>query len=212
MTTIPSRLDTIKQALASVKSQVLQFDAIVVAIPDAARRWPDRPLTVPQFLLDDDKVTVVRGADYGPGTKLILALQQVASHPEDIVIAFDDDDFYYAGVASNLLKYAMQHTDSIIAHQGYNLKGAPPRHRNFNYIEAPGDVTKVDIIAGFRGVSYRKRFIPANTLSEQLVIAPQDAMWVDDDFISGCAGVARVPRLAVPQSYEALGLHWILFE
>eukprot|EP00658_Telonema_sp_P-2_P041537 TRINITY_DN29726_c0_g1_i2.p1 TRINITY_DN29726_c0_g1~~TRINITY_DN29726_c0_g1_i2.p1 ORF type:complete len:274 (+),score=65.53 TRINITY_DN29726_c0_g1_i2:110-931(+) len=203
LTTIPSRVGSIRQALGSIKDQLVPWDKIIVAIPDAARRFPEEQIVVPQFLTDDPEVTVVRGKDWGPATKLIPAMESVATHPEDVIVTFDDDDFYYAGVASNLLKYADSNPESIICHLGYRLKSRPARHPNFDYIEPTGQTVDVDVVAGFRGVLYRKRFFPDKTLSENLLKAPEAAMWVDDDFIGGVAGVQKVNKMAVPYSLEA---------
>eukprot|EP00658_Telonema_sp_P-2_P041536 TRINITY_DN29726_c0_g1_i1.p1 TRINITY_DN29726_c0_g1~~TRINITY_DN29726_c0_g1_i1.p1 ORF type:complete len:283 (+),score=66.11 TRINITY_DN29726_c0_g1_i1:110-958(+) len=200
LTTIPSRVGSIRQALGSIKDQLVPWDKIIVAIPDAARRFPEEQIVVPQFLTDDPEVTVVRGKDWGPATKLIPAMESVATHPEDVIVTFDDDDFYYAGVASNLLKYADSNPESIICHLGYRLKSRPARHPNFDYIEPTGQTVDVDVVAGFRGVLYRKRFFPDKTLSENLLKAPEAAMWVDDDFIGGVAGVQKVNKMAVPYS------------
>jgi ABC-type taurine transport system substrate-binding protein len=62
---------------------------------------------------------------------------------------------------------------------------------------------QVDIIAGFRGVLYKKAFFKGNVLKEELLKAPEGAWWVDDDFISGVASKVGVPRLVVPRSLEA---------
>jgi hypothetical protein len=103
LTTIPTRMNTLRQSLESIFSQSVLFDAVVVAVPDSARRWPGQLLQVPQWLLDDARVTIVRGRDWGPATKLIPALVEVATEPQDVIITFDDDDYYYPDVAANLV-------------------------------------------------------------------------------------------------------------
>ena len=61
----------------------------------------------------------------------------------------------------------------------------------------------VDVIAGFRGVLYKKQFFAGSVLKDEMMKAPDGAWWVDDDFISGVAGTLGVQRLVVPQSLEA---------
>ena len=108
-------------------------------------------LIVPEWLTALPRVTIARGKDWGPATKLIPALVDVATHPEDVIITFDDDNYYYPDVAANLLKYSLQHPTSIISHNAYNLKGSPPRHPNFDYKPRVCMCTAaVDNNAGFR--------------------------------------------------------------
>ena len=169
VTTVPSRLPHLHYAVRSICEQSLRADAIIVAVPRtsaSARMADDYAATLPPELEALQRggcpITVARGDDFGPATKLIPALQ-FAPRADDCVVTFDDDNWYSPELLASLAAHEALHPNAVIAHSGYRVLGAPFRHPHFKYVsgsalrseDAP---TPVHIIAGFLGVLYKRRF------------------------------------------------------
>jgi hypothetical protein len=69
MTTIPSRIDTIRPALESVIAQTATIEHVEVNVPYVCARTKQTYI-VPTWLERMDRVKVFRTDDYGPITKI----------------------------------------------------------------------------------------------------------------------------------------------
>jgi hypothetical protein len=88
LTTIPPRFPHLPRKLASLLKQSVPASAIELYIPKAYRRFPGEVPKLPPLPEGVTVVTVDR--DFGPGTKLLPALEKW--HGQDVDILICDDD------------------------------------------------------------------------------------------------------------------------
>eukprot|EP00961_Rhodomonas_salina_P067550 907331-Rhodomonas_salina.2 len=122
VTTVPDRVDSLGPTLESLLQQTRRVQ-IVVAIPHTSKRFPERAYTVPQWLQEIAGVRVVRGTDWGPATKLFAPLELMQNATDNIIITVDDDTVYHPQMVENLLAYAEEFPDAVLAHAGHRLFG-----------------------------------------------------------------------------------------
>lgn len=246
LTTVPSRLEAGDSLAEVVKSvlfrQIMQADIVWLAVPRMSRRfhipYPNmsKPLTDLQ-LKSSGRFSALQCEDYGPATKLIPAISR--AQPNDIVITVDDDSLYMPWVVGNLVKHSIRSKpDGIVAHIGYNSRPGKPRHPNFDYspkfISEKAVPRKVDFVAGFGAVLYRRRFFfnePLEKLlerEEQLFDSDESerrrrnigmesflvagleipefegGRFVDDDYISCIAKLMGVQSWSVPSPLDVM--------
>lgn len=246
LTTVPSRLEAGDSLAEVVKSilfgQIMQADVVWLAVPRISRRFQipypnmSKPLTDLQ-LESSGRFSALQCEDYGPATKLIPAISR--ARPNDIVITVDDDSLYMPWVVGNLVKHSIRNKpDGIVAHIGYNSRPGKPRHPNFDYspkfISETGTPRKVDFIAGFGAVLYRRRFFFNESLKkllkqekrlfdsneserrrrnigmESFLVAGleipefEGGRFVDDDYISCIAKLMGVQSWSVPSPLDVM--------
>ena len=92
ISTIPSRIKSLKKSIESIINQTLKPDKIFINIPLKYRRFKEtiRDDQVPNF--KDSNIEVTRCEDYGPGTKLLGSLHKMEK--DSLVILADDDNSY----------------------------------------------------------------------------------------------------------------------
>ena len=72
LTTLPSRIDNIKETLNSIQKQTLQPDRIYLNLPLAFKRLKDQFFKQNQIdNLKDYELQISRCEDFGPGTNLM---------------------------------------------------------------------------------------------------------------------------------------------
>jgi len=101
LTTIPSRLGS--SCRKAIDSLLPQVEHVYLSVPTAYRRFP-APVELPAYLSESpykEKVTVVRGADFGPATKYVGALSAI---PQDAWVFVCDDDQEYAPMLISRMK------------------------------------------------------------------------------------------------------------
>jgi hypothetical protein len=151
ITSVPRRLSqSLQQVLDSLDG--LGFD-IVVSIPQAYEKWGEPE--IPARLFDYKNITIHRGADYGPATKLLggLDFSRTASKQYTHIITFDDDVFYRnpTRVIHKLWLAAEMHPGEVITIGGIKVDRPPYRTKNGLFHDVPGHV---DGVCGWRGVIY----------------------------------------------------------
>jgi len=101
LTTIPSRLGS--SCRKTVDSLIAQVEHVYLSVPTAYKRFPGS-VELPSYLMEapyKDKVTVVRGEDFGPATKYKGALYQI---PADAWVFVCDDDQEYTPTLISQMK------------------------------------------------------------------------------------------------------------
>ena len=95
LTTLPSRIDNIKETLYSIKKQTLQPDKIYLNLPLKFKRLKDQFFKQNQIdKLEDYKLQISRCEDFGPATKLMGSIELIKNN-YDCVILLDDDHIYH---------------------------------------------------------------------------------------------------------------------
>ncbi len=207
LTTIPSRLPFVLPTLKSLLLQTVPPEKILLHLPEHSRR-EQVEYSVPEELRNLQVIQIVRCPDWGPATKILPALLE--SHPDQRVVAVDDDRIYRPTLLEDLLSASERHADAAVGcfglivpldrvdrrrgllgrtidglrfRRGVSLRGSRLRRP-----------LRVDILHGYGGVMVRPGFFDLDRLAD-LHGAPE-AAWLEDDtwFAAHC----RAPKLIVP--------------
>ena len=105
LSSIPSRLQSIKEVVNSLNQQTTKPKKIFLNIPFSYKRFPEIKNINLDILKDikDDNFQVIRCEDYGPGTKLLGSISLFKNF--DYVILVDDDHFYHPRMCEIFNKY-----------------------------------------------------------------------------------------------------------
>jgi hypothetical protein len=105
LSSIPSRLQSIKEVVNSLNQQTIKPKKIFLNIPFSYKRFPEIKNINLDILKDikDDNFQVIRCEDYGPGTKLLGSISLFKNF--DYVILVDDDHCYHPRMCEIFNKY-----------------------------------------------------------------------------------------------------------
>lgn len=104
LSTIPSRVKYLSEAIESLLKQSYSIDRIYINLPyRSLRENVEYPLLEEDFL--DPRVTILRCEDRGPITKLYPVLD-VENDPQTIIITVDDDIHYPQDRIQTLVDWA----------------------------------------------------------------------------------------------------------
>ena len=105
LSSIPSRLQSIKEVVNSLNQQTIKPKKIFLNIPISYKRFPEIKNINLDILKDikDDNFQVIRCEDYGPGTKLLGSISLFKNF--DYVILVDDDHCYHPRMCEIFNKY-----------------------------------------------------------------------------------------------------------
>ena len=93
MSTIPARISNINEILDKINDQTLKPDKIFLNIPYHYKRFKNETITEDRIKqINVKNLEIVRCGDYGPGTKIMGAINKVKDF--DCVILLDDDHIY----------------------------------------------------------------------------------------------------------------------
>lgn len=184
LTTSPTRIQYISKMLQKIETK--HFEKIVINIPN--RYGKDQSTyTIPKELTRRKTIYINRiQNDYGPISKILPTLA-ICKNSNDIIISIDDDIKHDTQIFPILIKYCLQN-DVVVTGIGKNLSywssakyGKMPRFFPFDH-KPTGNY--VDLIEGFSGVAYKKKFFPDIELLERLSKVAKDCYLSDDLVIS----------------------------
>jgi hypothetical protein len=197
LTTLPSRIGRLGPTLSSLLDQDVRADGIRINLPQSSRR-EKVGYEIPEFLTRLGCVTIAPcSQDWGPLTKLMPALIDCQDQPETRIVVVDDDTIYPKTLLSTLGRASAERPDSAICMRGWKVP-SDNRHANRRYIQASDcdRVTPVEVVQGASGFLVRAGFLPPESLQDPL--APPEAFFVDDIFVSGTLAKRGVPRHVPP--------------
>lgn len=180
MTTIPKREGMLLPVLKALAAQTYRPDE--VRLYHSSEWSPAVPTSV-----DGLRVQLCPVQDRGPITKLSAVADPAV--PKDALVVTADDDIEHAPTwLETLLKGAMRHPEDVVGCSGFLLRdllkqGQIPNGRTEGYC---------DIIEGFAGVVYRKRFF-----AEDVFDIPEWVRHEDDAWISAYLARRQVQRRVV---------------
>lgn len=184
LTTSPKRIENIVSMLKDI--DLTHFDKVVVNLP--LRFGRDGSLyAVPKSLQNFPKVLINRfPKDYGPLSKIFPTLQ-LLKEPNDIIISIDDDIKHDNRVFPLLIEQCKS-KDVVVTGIGKNLSywaskkyGSMPRVFPFDH-KPKGNY--VDLLEGFSGVAYKRKFFPDLKLLQSLSKVAKDCYLSDDLVLS----------------------------
>lgn len=184
MTTSPMRIKYIPELLKELDLKM--FEKVVINLPLEFGRNKTR-YVVPKALSTMKKVMIHRiPNDFGPITKVLPTLD-VAKDGNDIIVSVDDDIKHDSRVFEHLVKQCIA-KDCVVTGIGKNLKywsskqyGAMPRVFPFDF-QPKGSY--VDLLEGFSGVAYKRKFFPDIPLLKKLNDVSKECMLSDDFTLS----------------------------
>ncbi|MEL7116919.1 MAG: hypothetical protein AAGP08_15290 [Pseudomonadota bacterium] len=162
--------------LASILAQ--GPERLFLTLPERYARFPDWDGSLPDL---PEGVTVLRGPDHGPATKVIEA----ARHSDRVIICDDDCD-YGAGWLDAFRRAAAEYPDAAIAGSVFDSArlGVQPGGR---------------VVQGFAGVLLQCKWL--------LPLPPSPLHWVDDIWLSASFAVHRVPVIGIEPARLTLAAH-----
>ena len=98
---IPSRLETLTKCVDSLLSQTHVPAQVLINIPTYYQRFKLAILDNEVPIFDSDRIVINRCEDFGPGTKLMGALELISSN--GLIILVDDDMAYKPYLVQSLL-------------------------------------------------------------------------------------------------------------
>jgi hypothetical protein len=105
LSSIPSRLQSVKEVVNSLNQQTIKPKKIFLNIPFSYKRFPEIKNINLDILknIKDDNFQVIRCEDYGPGTKILGSISLFKNF--DYVILVDDDHTYHPRMCEIFNKY-----------------------------------------------------------------------------------------------------------
>ena len=93
MSTIPSRIENIKDVLDNINNQTLKPNKIFLNIPYEYKRFSNQKINDEDLKkIKIENLVIRRCEDYGPGTKIMGSINEIRNF--DCVILLDDDHLY----------------------------------------------------------------------------------------------------------------------
>lgn len=198
-TTIPGRIEHIQKTIDSILEQSRKPDRICLAIPNQCRRQKRRDYVIPEYLTKLDSLVILREEqDTGPSMKLLPALRYVQDS-DAVIVTVDDDHVYQEQFLETLAGYSEKYPECALGFNGWNVDPLINENR-YEFIDkslqAP---VHADVLEGYRGVLYRKRFFTDEVFDYRGY--PNIAYRVDDVWLSAHLARNGVERLVLPGVY-----------
>lgn len=190
LSTIPSRVKYVSKIIRYLLEQTYPIDRIYLNIPYWSKR-EQKEYPLPECP-HSDRLTILRCEDYGPITKLYPTLQE-EKDPQTLIITLDDDTDYSPDRIQTLVHWAQRFPEAAIGGTGMIIgnfwNAISPVHQ-------PHRLTPVDILEGYSGCAYRRKFFDQNLIDYSQ--APREAFYHDDVWISGKLAEKGIPRYVHP--------------
>ena len=122
LTTIPKRIDKIRNVLQSILQQSRKADKIYINIPEKTLKG--EKYKIPKFISENREIEIVRCQDYGAITKL-LPILNIEREPTTRIITFDDDNIVHKDVLKIFEKRAKVYGNSALSFSGWCLSSFP---------------------------------------------------------------------------------------
>ena len=229
ITSTPKRLREINGALGDTLKRLLSFkslDMIYLNIPwsyGMRKRDENYKLSsdMETFLaMADGRLTILRCRDYGPSTKLLplLLLSEAELSVNATIITFDDDRLYEESAIQALVDESRENPDASVAIAAWPIdilssngrrgkvggpdfkSRIPEKNHGIQYIKRG----PTDLVLGFFGVLYKKRFFSNGTSPDAHLfsysVRPEfltHCAWVDDIWFSGHLERLNISKLVV---------------
>lgn len=208
-TTLPDRYDGLYKTLLSLHDQIIPFNAIYVTMPKIAKRLNQVYPPLPDHI--NKLCTVVHiKEDYGPVCKIVGALIR-EKDPNTLIVTVDDDCIYSRDLVSRLLECSKVYPNACITSTGVlvgcgvctfgihsTIKEVVPYNGLLGF-QIPPQGRTVDIVQGFSGVLYKRRFFPKKLYKLLNYVEDIDIFKSDDILLSGYLSLQGIKRYTFPK-------------
>lgn len=202
LSTTPHRIADLQPTLETILQQNLTTP-IYLSIPHVFKR-DNLTYDIPTWLSQNKRITILRTDDYGPATKLLGLLEQVTLDPETIIITLDDDVHYPKNLVLHLAYKALKNPNAAVGIIGANLDYDAPQHIADN--SELGLVTidiadaKVDVLKGYGGVAYRRKFF--NNAIFSMTNSDNPCHKADDIIFSYFLATQQINKIVLKNKYS----------
>lgn len=202
LSTTPHRINKMQDTLNSILAQNSPIKAFYLAVPYVFKR-ENIEYQIPAWLQNHRQINIIRTEDYGPATKLLGVLKEIALPTNTIIVTLDDDIKYPPNTVLHLAYMAMRNPDSAVGISGarpdYDGKGIIRVGSLNGLIRENTANAKVDILQGYAGIAYRKRFFDATIFD--ISNMPKECINSDDLVISFYLAKQNIARRIVANNY-----------
>lgn len=197
LSTIPSRMGSLRPTLHSLLDQTVQPAEIVLALPAWSRREA-RAYEVPREIRAHPRIRILEAErDWGPATKLIPALRAYGDRPDTPLLAVDDDNVYPRTFVETYARWSEALPGGALTLRGCRV---PDSRRWRDCREYKGSSlarpNRTDVVEGCAGILVRPRFFDEAFFDYD--DAPEEAFFVDDLWVSGHLARRRIPAWVIP--------------
>lgn len=200
LTTIPNRINLLEPTLDSLMNQSRKPNKIYLYIANYYKRFDQKfsHTSLPSFL-EKYNLQIKFGKDYGPISKLFVALQNEPSN-NTFIVTCDDDCLYDKNWLSTLEKGIIKYPNCAIGLRGRKLE------HSLNYSKSKCFLSQniekdieVDIVTAVGGWIYQKNLFPPNYIEmwEKAQTQNPFIFFNDDIWISGNLAEKKIKRIVV---------------
>jgi len=199
VSTIPSRLNKMRDTLISLKNQTKSISKIEVNLPKVCKRTGEEYPT-PDWLVDSelkDFVEVFEVEDLGPITKIYETIQR---HKDCFIMTIDDDIIYPSLTVETLWKCSekLEH-NCAVGISGFNFV----KFASQVVLNATFNFTQTHVIEGYCGVLYPPQIWKDDFNSYiKVCLSNPDAKFSDDVILSNYLARSGIHRyIAITKKY-----------
>lgn len=211
-TTTPHRIEQIYPMLQTILAQRGPIKAIYLSIPHIFER-DNLEYSIPQFISEEPRITILRTKDYGPGTKLLGVLEQVNLPDNALIVTVDDDAYYPKNMVLHLAYAAINNPNRAFGLRGANIDYTADGRVDRSTLIGQTVVTKsgaiVNVLQGYSGVVYRKKFFDNPEILFAMRDAPHECKVSDDLYLSYFLEYSNVRKMVLNNKYmNACKVKW----
>lgn len=154
MTTSPLRIHQMAPVVEAIMRQTVPPAKIILHLPHVFKRSGEHFGALPGFLTSNERVHINWCEDVGPATKVLPCMGLDWIRGGDMLLSMDDDIQVPPDFAESFQRYALAYPDAVITGcSAYVTDQRPAGSR------ADLPVRRAEMVEGFSGVLYRKRFL-----------------------------------------------------
>lgn len=194
MTTIPSRLQYVRDVIDNLLEQTIDVDAIYINLPEYSVRESTKYF-IPDNLKDvDPKVKINFGVfDHGPATKIIPTLMNELE-PDTMIIPIDDDVEFPPEYFEELVEYSRRFPNTVWGYHGVKVYDG-----QWEVVQTDS-VDSVDIVETSCGVIYRRKMFR----DDLEVIVDHPCRLQDDFLLNHHVAVEGYARMILPSDVDRI--------
>ena len=122
LTTIPSRIREVSLTIDSLINQTKKPEKIFLNIPYKYERFPEQVISTEYLekLRNFKNLEIIRGEDFGPGTKLLGPINNLEKYSHIVLV--DDDHVYQKDMFEIFLSEALKNSDNAYSFCVYEIE------------------------------------------------------------------------------------------
>jgi hypothetical protein len=209
-TTTPYRIDHLDKIIHDISQQNVHIDQIYLSVPYIFKR-DNLTYKIPDYLINNKRIKILRTEDYGPGTKLLGVLAKVKLPANSIIITVDDDTSYPENLVLQLAYKLWKNPSQAVGLSGaepdYNINGEINTSSELGFIQTDGKEELVPMLLGVGGIAFNSDFFDQSVFD--LAEYPQFCINSDDLYFSFYLARKNIARSNLWNEYlSPLELYW----